>query len=122
MNSISNSKKSYSKQMAAGYIAYMMGGSYFHRCKCKNPGEESRLYLHYVEMPREQQYRQEERVLQFMEGLSPLFLKWLSGLNCEARCRRREDDYVVEFLTGGFDSIQCVVEKNGNIRIIPFAG
>jgi len=122
MKSISKGKRNYDKQMAVGYMAYMMGGSYFHRCRCKSPVEEKHLFLHYAEMPTEKQYQYEEKILKSIEAINPVFLQMLGSLNCEAFCYHRHGEYRIDFRTGGFESIRFVIRNNGSFSIIPFWG
>ena len=50
-NNYSNCEKKYDRQLAAAYAVYMMAGSAFKKCICRNPLEEGHLCLHYREMP-----------------------------------------------------------------------
>ena len=120
MKSFNNSEKSYSKQHATAYIVYMMAGSYFSSsdASCRIP----KLYLHYAEMPREKQYQCESRVISSMEALGKGFLRKIANLRCDVRCRPCGDDILLEFCTGGFESLQCRIRKNCTFQLAPLQG
>ncbi len=113
--------KSYNKQFAVCYIIYMMGGSFFHKCTFGSAYEEERLYLHYVEMPKQKQYECEERVLRAVSRMDKEFLRAIQGLNCQVKCSFQGDDCKIEFLTGGFESMSCIVDEDGRFLIEPLA-
>ncbi len=119
MRSFASCEKGYSKQLAAGYIVGMMVGSYFHKSIFQNSYEEKHLYLHYAEMPRQKQYEQEAKILSIVEHMDTGFLKEIENLKCEIHCRREGEDYIVEFTTGGFESLLCVINSKGDCRITP---
>ena len=48
-NNYSNCEKKYDRQLAAAFAVYMMAGSAFKKCICRNPLEEGHLCLHYWE-------------------------------------------------------------------------
>lgn len=122
MKNFASSEKNYDRQKAVSYIIYMMGGSYFGKCRCANSRAARHLYLHYAEMPRSRQYDCEEKVLDMIEHMSPEFLEALGTLSCETFFCDVDGDCVIHFYTGGFESLQCTVRKNGTFTIIPVRG
>ena len=120
MKNFNSSEKGYNKQRATAYIVYMMAGSYFssHGAPRKFPG----LYLHYAEMPREKQYQCESRVISSMGALDEDFLQKIAALRCDVRCKSCGDDLFMDFHTGGFESLQCHIQKNGTFCFTPVQG
>ena len=110
--------KTFSKQFAVSYVVYMMGGSYFHSTECRNPLEEKRLFLHYAEMKKQTQIEEECKVIQTLEKLNKEFLEALGKLKSEVHFGRNGNFYVVDFQTGGFESLSCQIGVNGEIRIL----
>lgn len=119
MKTFASSEKGYNKQLAGAYIAGMMAGSYFHKCTYRSFMEEKHLYLHYAEMPKTKQYETEEKVLRSMARLEYSFLRAIGVLRCEIHSRMEEGNYVLEFDTGGFEALRCVIDPRGNCRIFP---
>ena len=68
-NNYSNCEKKYDRQLAAAFAVYMMAGSAFKKCICRNPLEEGHLCLHYREMPERLQLEVENAVLAGVEAL-----------------------------------------------------
>lgn len=110
--------KTFSKQFAVSYVVYMMGGSYFHSTECRNPLEEKRLFLHYAEMKREKQIEEECKVIEALEELNKEFLESLGTLKSEVHFRRSGNYYVVDFQTGGFESMSCFIGEKGKLEIL----
>ncbi len=54
-------------QMAFDYCVYMMLGSYFTKTTCSTPMLEKKLYLHYLQQKKEQQYHMEDQVIRYVE-------------------------------------------------------
>ena len=77
------------------------------------------LYLHYAEMPREKQYQYESRVISSMEALGKEFLQNIATLRCNVRYRLCGDDILLEFCTGGFEGLQCRIQKNCTFQLAP---
>lgn len=117
MNAYSKSEKGYSKQLAAGYIIYMMGGSLFRKSICMNPCEESHLYLHYAAMPVRKMEETEGEVLKSLARLDGEFCRLLGELKCEVHFRREGGRYHVIFSTGGFESVEGIVDEDGRFWI-----
>jgi len=118
MRTFGNMEKGYNRQLATAYAAGMMIGSYFFKSSYVSVMEEKHLYLHYAEMPRARQYDQEDAVLRQMAQLDRDFLDRLRDLKCQIRCRLQGEEYLLEFDTGGFESLRCVVDRNGGCRIL----
>lgn len=116
MRSFSNCEKRYNKQFAVAYIIYMIGGSYFY--KCDYPKQCKRLYLHYAEMPRQKQYEYEEKVIKTLERMDKEFLENLKQLKCEVLFHNEAEKYKVEFRTYGFESLKCIVHRDGRFQIL----
>lgn len=110
--------KTFSKQFAVSYVVYMMGGSYFYSTECRNPLEEKRLFLHYAEMKKQTQIEEECKVIQALEKLNKEFLETLGTLKSEVHFRRSGNYYVVDFQTGGFESLSCWIGVNGEVEIL----
>lgn len=117
MKTFNSTEKSYSRQRAMAYIVYMMAGSYFHSAKTADRFKN--LYLHYAEMPQKKQYECESRVIHSIENLEPGFLEKISTLRCEPVCRACGDELLIEFRTGGFESLSCTIRKNGSFQLSP---
>ncbi len=111
-------KKPYDRQRAAGYIAYMMGASCFHSCTCKSFVQEQSFLLHYREMPEPKALRIEDQVLDELARLGTRFLRRLSDLSCEAQFSVANGILVVQFDTGGFESISAKVNAGGKVRVV----
>ena len=120
MKTFNSSEKSYRKQRALAYIVYMMAGSYFSLGSSNR--RPSNLYLHYAEMPREKQYQYESRVISSMEALGKEFLQNIATLRCNVRCRLCGDDILLDFCTGGFEGLQCRIQKNCTFQLAPIGG
>lgn len=117
MGAFEKSEKNYSRQLAVGYIVYMMAGSYFRQTGSRRNLQN--LYLHYAEMPRQKQYQYEERVIRAMDHLDRNFLQKIESLRFQVTGRFDQEDYLLDFSTGGFESLQCRVQKNGSFQLIP---
>ncbi|MCD8083387.1 MAG: hypothetical protein LUE86_07780 [Clostridiales bacterium] len=111
-------KKPYDCQRAAGYIAYMMGASCFHSCTCKSFSQEQSFLLHYREMPEPKALRIEDQVLDELAQLGTGFLRRLSDLSCEVQFSVENGILVVQFDTGGFESLSAEVNTNGSVRVV----
>lgn len=75
-----------------------------------------KLYLHYAAMPREKQYQCESRVISSMEALDKSFRQKIAALRCDVRCKFCGDDILLEFYTGGFESLQCCIQRCDSIH------
>lgn len=117
MNAYSKSEKGYNRQLATGYAVYMMCGSLFRESHCTNPCEESHLYLHYAGMPRQRQYDTEDEILLQLRQIREDWRLRLEELKCEVHFRREEDRYRILFFTGGFETVESVIEKDGSFQI-----
>lgn len=122
MNKFASKEKGYNRQLATAYIAGMMIGSYFYKSIYCSVLEEKHLYLHYAEMPRAKQYEQEEKILRQMAQLDRDLLRQLQELKCQIRCRRQGENYLLEFDTGGFETLDCIVDEKGGCRILDRGG
>ena len=109
-----STEKNYNKQRAMAYIVYMMGGSYFNSSKMDDRFKN--LYLHYAEMPQKRQYECESRVISSIERMGWNFLKKISELRCEITCRACGDELLMEFCTGGFEGLRCIIYQNGSFQ------
>ena len=96
---------------------YMMAGSAFKKCICRNPLEEGHLCLHYREMPERLQLEAENAVLAGVEALGERRLAAMSELFCEAVFCRRGGKYRVCFLTGGFEDLKIDIDGKGKILL-----
>lgn len=115
MKTFTNQEKGYRKQLAVGYVVYMMGGSYFKTCTCKNKIEEKHLFLHYSEMPKQKQMDLETKILRMMDKLDKEFLMKIENLRCEVHFKHNEEGYQIEFKTGGFESLLCNIQEDGEV-------
>ena len=109
--------KTFSKQFAVSYEDYMMGGSYFYSAECRNPLEEKRLFLHYAEMKKQTQIDEECKVIKELEKLNKEFLDSLGTLKSEVHFKRSGNYYVVDFQTGGFESLSFKIGEKGDITM-----
>ena len=116
-NNYSNCEKKYDRQLAAAYAVYMMAGSAFKKCICRNPLEEGHLCLHYREMPERLQLEAENAVLAGVEALGERRLAAMSELFCEAVFCRQGGKYRVCFLTGGFEDLKIDIDGKGKILL-----
>lgn len=114
----SNYGKSFNRQFASGYAAYMMVGSLFRSCRCGSHLEAQHLSLYYREMPQKQQLQAEDAILSLIWKMDPSFLQTIEGLRCEAIFGREQDDYVIRFYTGGFEEIIVSISAEGHFRLI----
>ena len=55
------------KQLAMEYVLYMMISSYFNKAKCKTEFLEKKLYLHYQEIKKEEQFILEDQCIDYIE-------------------------------------------------------
>ena len=92
MKTFANQEKSYRTQLAVGYVVYMMGGSYFKSCDCKNRMEEKHLFLHYAEMPNQKQMDLETKIVRIMDKLDKEFLEQIQKLRCEVRFKQEKEE------------------------------
>lgn len=122
MRTFTNQGKSYQNQFAVSYIVYMMGGSCFHKCECKNKLEEKRLFLHYAEMPKQKQIDAENRILKMIERMEQDLLMKLGNMKCEVHFIKKDSEYQVVFLTGGFENIRFTIRENGDVEILEEGG
>ena len=118
MRTFSNQQNGSNQQFAAGYVVYMMGGSYFKNCVCKSPFEEKRLYLNYAELSNQKQIEMEEKVLGRFEELDKNLLEKFEELKCEVSFRQEEKDFFVEFRTGGFETLKCRIKERGEVEFV----
>lgn len=120
MKTFNSVEKCYSKQRATAYIVYMMAASYFSSrgAARKFPN----LYLHYAEMPREKQYRCESRVISAMNALGKDFLQKIANLRYDVRYQFCGDDILMDFYTGGFEGLQCRIQKDNTFCLTPLQG
>lgn len=115
-NAMTNNSKRYSIQLAKAYAIYMMLGSYFKSSQCTNPCEAGHLYLHYQELPRQKQFREEEQILRMANGIHPEFRRRISELKCAVRFLQSDGDYYVYFETG-FEEVLATVNPDGWCQI-----
>ena len=132
MSQIYTSGKSCDAQKAAAYIAYMMAGSIFTRCRCESSLQEQRLLLHYRELPSARQYRAEERLLAALGRVPADYRRRLGRLACSVTFQsqkvtvqtkegpRTETHLLVQFYTG-FEGLTVTVFPRGSFRIKPLA-
>ena len=116
-NNYSNCEKKYDRQLAAAFAVYMMAGSAFKKCICRNPLEEGHLCLHYREMPERLQLEAENAVLAGVKALGERRLAAMGDLFCEAVFSRRGGKYTVCFLTGGFEDLKIDIDGKGKISL-----
>lgn len=109
-------KTSYDKQHAIGYIVYMITSSYFGGGSARG---FDRLYLHYAEMPRQKQYEAEEQVILAMDRLASDFLEAISQMHYCATYFTHGSELILEFNTGGFESLRCTVQQDGSFFLTP---
>ena len=109
--------KSYNKQYAAGFIAYMMVGSMFRKCICKNKMEASHLYMHYREMPQNQQFSVEDSILSLIHGLDEDYQNAMQDLKCEVVFQQQPNTYLITFTTGGFGEIRVSIDRKGRFEL-----
>jgi hypothetical protein len=120
MKSFSSIEKGYNRQFAAAYAAYMIVGSYFYKCEAANSYEEKHLYLHYVEMPMGKQIDCEKRIDDLMQNIEyndPGFIESIASLKCVTAFYKDGEDFIVDFRTGGFESLQVLVDAGGRCTI-----
>ncbi len=93
-------------QFQLEYVMYMMLSSYYKKAKCTNKRSEERLYLYYMDMTKDRQYRLEENCIQCIEEeiLPEVFKKCpaLSGIadtECEVRFSNRGDHHILSFVS-----------------------
>ena len=102
MNKFASKEKGYNRQLATAYIAGMMIGSYFYKS----------IYCSMLE----------EKILRQMAQLDRDLLRQLQELKCQIRCRRQGENYLLEFDTGGFETLDCIVDEKGGCRILDRGG
>jgi len=116
------STQPYDRQSASAYIAYMIGSSLFHSCKCLNRVEASRLRMHYAEMQDKKQEELEKMLIRLTHNLGKGFLRNLRRMAAEAEFWMMAGVYRVEFSTGGFEIIAFEISAEGKIKLFRFAG
>ena len=120
MKSFSSIEKGYNRQFATAYAAYMIVGSYFHKCTAANSYEEKHLYLHYVEMPMGKQVDCEKRIDDLMLNIEyndPEFMECIAQLNSSTYFYKEDEYFIVDFRTGGFEGLQVMVDPGGRCTI-----
>ncbi len=109
-------EKANNQQQQITYVLYMMIGSYFHKSICSNRVLETKLLLHYRDLPAKRQEELEEKVIANIEKELKEILPVLSGMNCKVFIRKQEGDYRMTFETG-FEEVTAVVDSKGKYRI-----
>lgn len=104
------------RQKAVAYMLYMLAGSYFNRCKCQSGTMEKYLLLHYLEMPRGRQLKDEERILKVIDKVIGSKESLYEELNSEVIIRKIKDCYLLWFRTW-VDDIYIAVKPDGRFRI-----
>ena len=117
MKTFTSTERNYNRQYAAAYVVYMMAGSCFARCRSLRVF--CNWYLHYAEMPRQQQYQCESQVIRATERMTCCFLEKIAALHCEVSCRHEGDDLCLDFCTGGFEGLHCLIHPDGTFQIVP---
>ena len=116
-NNYSNCEKKYDRQLAAAFAVYMMAGSAFKKCICRNPLEEgtplSALPGDAGAAPAGGGKHSAGRV----EALGERRLAAMGELFCEAVFCRRDGKYRVCFLTGGFEDLKIDIDGKGKILL-----
>ena len=113
----SGNQKSYNRQLATAYAAYMIVSSLYRKCIVKNPYEEKHLYLHYKELSDLQQIALESTVLKHLSGLSENVSDVFKDMYCEVNFSRDDSDYLIYFTTGGFESVKGQITPHSHILI-----
>ncbi|MCD8364741.1 MAG: hypothetical protein LUC83_02805 [Clostridiales bacterium] len=116
------STQPYDRQSASAYIAYMIGSSLFHSCRCRNQGEATRLRMHYTEMQDKKQEELETQLIRLSRRMGNEFLRKLRGMAAEAEFWMKKGVYRVEFSTGGFETVAFEITATGKIKLFRFAG
>ncbi len=121
MRKFSEKQNGSNKQLAAGYVVYMMGGSYFQSCVCKNTFEEKRMYLNYAELSAPKQIEMEDKVIAQFEKLDKTFLNTIQNLKCKVSFIMKDNDLIIDFQTGGFESLSYKVNAKGQMECLTFS-
>ncbi len=109
----------YDKQLATAQIILAKCGGCFHGCRC-NPCKEKSTYLHYAEMPDGKKDSLEEEADKQLSGIGIGYLKKLSDLDCQAVFFKKDNNILlIRFDSGGFESLDCRIQKNGEFDITP---
>ena len=95
------------------YILYMMIGSYFKSCKCRNRVIERQLFLYYKDMPVGKQERAEEEILKKLDCILGMYEQEMSQTECIVKIRRDQEDRYCRlfFLTDTYELVVDVDEK-----------
>ena len=104
------------KQEENAYILYMMLGSLFHKCNCRNESMIGRLFLYYREMQERKQEDMELRVLQAAQKICGGRLDELELLACDAFIERKGNCLLLCFDTG-FERLEAQVWPNGFFKM-----
>ncbi len=108
------------KQSAASYVVYMIVGSYFKDCICKNVFEEKRMYLNYAELSAPKQIEMEDKMICQMEKLDKSFLKAIEDMKCKVSFIKQGEEMIVKFETGGFGALEYKVNVKGQMDCLTF--
>lgn len=98
------------------YVLYMIVSSYFHKSICNSRTLETSLYLHYLEMSKNQQENLEKQVIRKSEQDLGEVMSVLSQMNCEVVFTHRDNRYYLDFETG-FETVSVVVDQMGHYVI-----
>lgn len=95
------------------YILYMMIGSYFKSCKCRNRVIERQLFLYYKDMPVGKQERAEEEILKKLDSVLGMYEKEMAQSDSTVKIWRDQKDRCcrLSFLT---DTYELVVDVDAH--------
>jgi len=96
-------EKTSKRQFANAYIAYMMIGSYFKKCKAVSPARTSFFYANYKELNPQTQYRRETGIERIFLNRYRTRLPEFREMICEVHFRKDEENVYVDFRTGIYD-------------------
>lgn len=66
-------------------------------------------------MPQQKKLKMEDKVIYQIERLDKTFLHNIKSLRCEVYIFQQNEEYFVEFRTGGFESLKCKIKSTGEI-------
>ena len=119
-------KNTNAAQFQLEYVMYMMLSSYYKKAKCTSKRSEERLYLYYMDMTKDKQYRLEENCIQCIEeeilpeiGKRIPELSDIVDMECEVRLANRGDHHILSFISpkGSYSLILAERGKKLEYRI-----
>ena len=101
------------------YAAYMIIGSYFHRCYFSSKLQELHLRIQFLDLPLQRQYSIEDKIEALFKEECGYLLPFFQNMNCECSLLIENNTATVTFETG-FESVTVIIDSSGFIEVNSF--